>query len=45
MLFLLAPGSAGIIGDEPCTVVDWQGFVHYAKHLTGEATVATNDAS
>jgi len=23
--------DAWIVGDEPCVVVDWQGFVDYAK--------------
>jgi quercetin dioxygenase-like cupin family protein len=28
----IAPGhDAWIIGDEPCVVVDWQGFADYAK--------------
>ena len=27
-----APGhDAWIVGDEPCVVIDWQGFVDYAK--------------
>jgi quercetin dioxygenase-like cupin family protein len=29
---LMAPGhDAWIVGDEPCVVVDWQGFGNYAK--------------
>jgi hypothetical protein len=29
---LMAPGhDAWIVGDEPCVVVDWQGFADYAK--------------
>ena len=29
---LMAPGhDAWIIGDEPCVVIDWQGFADYAK--------------
>jgi quercetin dioxygenase-like cupin family protein len=28
----MAPGhDAWIVGDEPCVVVDWQGFAEYAK--------------
>jgi len=28
----MAPGhDAWIIGDEPCVVIDWQGFADYAK--------------
>jgi hypothetical protein len=23
--------DAWIVGDEPCVVIDWQGFVDYAK--------------
>ena len=27
-----APGhDAWIVGDEPCVVIDWQGFADYAK--------------
>ena len=29
---VMAPGhDAWIIGDEPCVVIDWQGFADYAK--------------
>jgi len=29
---IIAPGhDAWIIGDEPCVVIDWQGFADYAK--------------
>jgi hypothetical protein len=29
---LMAPGhDAWIVGDEPCVVIDWQGFADYAK--------------
>jgi len=29
---VMAPGhDAWILGDEPCVVVDWQGFADYAK--------------
>ena len=29
---VMAPGhDAWIIGDEPCVVIDWQGFTDYAK--------------
>jgi quercetin dioxygenase-like cupin family protein len=29
---LMAPGhDAWVIGDEPCVVVDWQGYTEYAK--------------
>ncbi len=29
---IMAPGhDAWIVGDEPCVVVDWQGFADYAK--------------
>jgi quercetin dioxygenase-like cupin family protein len=29
---IMAPGhDAWIIGDEPCVVVDWQGYADYAK--------------
>ncbi|HZU72493.1 MAG TPA: cupin domain-containing protein [Acidimicrobiales bacterium] len=29
---LMAPGhDAWVVGDEPCVVVDWQGFGDYAK--------------
>ena len=29
---IMAPGhDAWIIGDEPCVVIDWQGFAEYAK--------------
>ena len=29
---IMAPGhDAWIIGDEPCVVIDWQGFADYAK--------------
>lgn len=28
----MPPGhDAWIIGDEPCVVIDWQGFADYAK--------------
>lgn len=28
----MAPGhDAWIIGDEPCAVIDWQGYADYAK--------------
>jgi hypothetical protein len=28
----MAPGhDAWIIGDEPCVVIDWQGYADYAK--------------
>ncbi len=30
--FTMAPGhDAWIVGDEPCVVIDWQGFADYAK--------------
>ncbi|MEU5433602.1 cupin domain-containing protein [Streptomyces sp. NPDC020719] len=30
--FNIAPGHDGwVLGDEPCVVVDWQGFADYAK--------------
>jgi hypothetical protein len=29
---VMAPGhDAWIIGNEPCVVIDWQGFADYAK--------------
>ncbi len=29
---IMAPGhDAWIVGDEPCVVIDWQGFAEYAK--------------
>ena len=29
---VIRPGhDAWIVGDEPCVVVDWQGFADYAK--------------
>ncbi|BEP13832.1 cupin domain-containing protein [Acidothermaceae bacterium B102] len=29
---IMAPGhDAWIVGDEPCVVIDWQGFADYAK--------------
>src|SRR6266567_2089332 len=29
---IIAPGhDAWIVGDEPCVVIDWQGFADYAK--------------
>jgi hypothetical protein len=29
---IMAPGhDAWIVGDEPCIVIDWQGFADYAK--------------
>jgi quercetin dioxygenase-like cupin family protein len=29
---VMAPGhDAWVIGDEPCVVIDWQGFADYAK--------------
>ena len=29
---IMAPGhDAWVIGDEPCVVIDWQGFADYAK--------------
>lgn len=29
---LMAPGhDAWIVGDEPCVIIDWQGFADYAK--------------
>jgi quercetin dioxygenase-like cupin family protein len=29
---VMAPGhDAWIVGDEPCVVIDWQGFADYAK--------------
>jgi len=29
---LMAPGhDAWVVGDEPCVVIDWQGFGNYAK--------------
>lgn len=32
---IMAPGhDAWIVGDEPCVVIDWQGFVDYAKPAT-----------
>ena len=28
----MAPGhDAWVVGDEPCVVIDWQGFADYAK--------------
>jgi hypothetical protein len=28
----MAPGhDAWIVGDEPCVIIDWQGFADYAK--------------
>jgi hypothetical protein len=28
----MAPGhDASVLGDEPCVVIDWQGFADYAK--------------
>jgi hypothetical protein len=28
----MAPGhDAWVLGDEPCVVIDWQGFADYAK--------------
>jgi quercetin dioxygenase-like cupin family protein len=31
-LGVMAPGhDAWILGDEPCVVIDWQGFADYAK--------------
>jgi len=30
---IMAPGhDAWVVGDEPCVVIDWQGFADYAKH-------------
>jgi quercetin dioxygenase-like cupin family protein len=29
---VMAPGhDAWVIGDEPCVVIDWQGYAHYAE--------------
>jgi quercetin dioxygenase-like cupin family protein len=29
---IMAPGhDAWVVGDEPCVVIDWQGFADYAK--------------
>jgi quercetin dioxygenase-like cupin family protein len=29
---IMAPGhDAWIVGDEPCVVIDWQGYADYAK--------------
>jgi hypothetical protein len=29
---VMAPGhDAWIVGDEPCVVIDWQGYADYAK--------------
>jgi hypothetical protein len=29
---IIAPGhDAWVVGDEPCVVIDWQGFADYAK--------------
>ena len=29
---MMAPGhDAWTVGDEPCVVIDWQGFADYAK--------------
>lgn len=29
---VMAPGhDAWVLGDEPCVVIDWQGFTNYAK--------------
>jgi uncharacterized cupin superfamily protein len=29
---VMAPGhDAWVIGDEPCVVIDWQGYANYAK--------------
>jgi hypothetical protein len=28
----MAPGpDAWVVGDEPCVVIDWQGYADYAK--------------
>jgi len=35
-IFEIPPGhDAWIVGDQPCVVIDWQGFGGYAKRLTG----------
>lgn len=32
---IIPPGhDAGTVGDEPCVVIDWQGFADYAKPAT-----------
>jgi mannose-6-phosphate isomerase-like protein (cupin superfamily) len=32
---VMAPGhDAWIIGDEPCVVIDWQGYADYAKEVS-----------
>jgi len=32
---IMAPGhDAWIVGDEPCVVLDWQGFADYAKPMS-----------
>ena len=29
---MMEPGhDAWVVGDEPCVVIDWQGFADYAK--------------
>jgi quercetin dioxygenase-like cupin family protein len=29
---LMAPGhDAWVVGNDPCIVIDWQGFAHYAE--------------
>jgi quercetin dioxygenase-like cupin family protein len=36
---LMAPGhDAWTVGDEPCVVIDWQGFADYAKPTESSAT-------
>jgi len=31
----MAPGhDAWIVGDEPCVILDWQGFAGYAKPMS-----------
>ena len=36
----MAPGhDAPIIGDEPCVVIDWQGFADSAKRLGKQPTL------
>src|SRR3954453_3784419 len=34
---VMAPGhDAWVVGDEPCVVIDWQGFVHYHQTKVGQ---------
>jgi quercetin dioxygenase-like cupin family protein len=39
---VMAPGhDAWIVGNEPCVVIDWQGFADYAKQQPSNRTVAS----